>query len=71
MAVNRLVDPSFIDGPSKSRSFLDALSDNASDTRFFELKPSSFRGLPSLWILEEFLALAAPFQFALVGFFPV
>ncbi|KAH0433254.1 hypothetical protein IEQ34_027061 [Dendrobium chrysotoxum] len=36
-----------------------------------DLKPTTFCGLPSLWISEEeILALPAPLKFALVGFFP-
>ncbi|KAH0465445.1 hypothetical protein IEQ34_005548 [Dendrobium chrysotoxum] len=71
MAMNRLVDASFLDGPIKSQSFCDALYSSSLDARFLDLKPISFRGFPSLWIFEEeILALAAPLHFALVGFFP-
>ncbi|KAH0459015.1 hypothetical protein IEQ34_011829 [Dendrobium chrysotoxum] len=70
MAGKRLTDPGFLDGSFKSRSFLDALSSSSSNANFPDLKPSSFRGLPSLWISEEEItALATPFQFLLVGFF--
>lgn len=41
------------------------------DVCFPELKPFSFRGMHSIWIIEEeILALIAPLQFVLVGFFP-
>ncbi|KAL0919993.1 hypothetical protein M5K25_009089 [Dendrobium thyrsiflorum] len=57
MATKRFTDP--------------ALSGSSSDVRSPDVKISSFRGLLSLWISElEIRALAAPFQFALVGFFP-
>ncbi|KAL0912418.1 hypothetical protein M5K25_018388 [Dendrobium thyrsiflorum] len=68
MAVNRLHDPGFLEGSLKSRSFVEALAASPTYDAFPELKPSSFRGIPSLWISEaEILALAAPFQFTLVG----
>ncbi|KAH0467311.1 hypothetical protein IEQ34_004549 [Dendrobium chrysotoxum] len=71
MVVNRFGDPSFLDGSFESRSFVDVLAGSSSNVCFPELKPSSFCGLPSLWILEEeILGLAAPIQYALVGFFP-
>ncbi|KAH0456039.1 hypothetical protein IEQ34_013946 [Dendrobium chrysotoxum] len=71
MTVKPLVDLGFLKGSTKSRSFVDALSSFSSDVVFLNLKPSTFHGLPSLWILdEEVLALVAPLHFALVGFFP-
>ncbi|KAH0470217.1 hypothetical protein IEQ34_001775 [Dendrobium chrysotoxum] len=71
MAEKRLCGLGFLEGPFKTRSFLEALSGISSDVSFPDLKSTSFRELPSLWILEqEILALAAPFQFYLVGFFP-
>ncbi|KAL0908480.1 hypothetical protein M5K25_022977 [Dendrobium thyrsiflorum] len=67
MASKRLSDP----GSAKSRSFFEALSGSSSDVSFPDIKIVSFRGLPSLWISEqEIRALAVPFQFSLVGFFP-
>ncbi|KAH0453705.1 hypothetical protein IEQ34_018029 [Dendrobium chrysotoxum] len=52
-------------------SFLDALSGTSPAVCFPNLKFTTFRELPSLWILEEkILALAPPLQFALVGYFP-
>ncbi|KAH0451472.1 hypothetical protein IEQ34_018771 [Dendrobium chrysotoxum] len=70
MAVKRVNDPGFLNGSFKSRSFLDALSGSPS-VIFSKLRQSLFRVLPFLWISEEeILALAVPFQFALVGFFP-
>ncbi|KAL0910455.1 hypothetical protein M5K25_021440 [Dendrobium thyrsiflorum] len=67
MAGNRNCDQGFLGGFMISRSFLDALYGSTSDVLFFDLKPSTFCGLPSLWISEEeILALAAPLQFALV-----
>ncbi|KAH0454618.1 hypothetical protein IEQ34_016542 [Dendrobium chrysotoxum] len=42
-----------------------------SSVSFLDLKISSHRGVPSLWISEEeILTLAAPFKFALVSKFP-
>ncbi|PKU74762.1 hypothetical protein MA16_Dca004953 [Dendrobium catenatum] len=71
MASSRLRDPGFLPG-SSSLSFKEALSGSSSISMVFpELKVSSFRGMPSLWISEmEIEALAAPFEFALVGKFP-
>ncbi|KAL0914254.1 hypothetical protein M5K25_014580 [Dendrobium thyrsiflorum] len=67
----KLCDPGFLGGSSSSRSFLDVLANSSFDTDFPELRVSSFRGLPSLWISkQEIQALAVPFQFSLVGFFP-
>ncbi|XP_020702248.1 uncharacterized protein LOC110113880 [Dendrobium catenatum] len=38
---------------------------------FTDLRPSTFRGLPSLWVSdEEIRDLAVPFRFSLVGLFP-
>ncbi|KAH0460337.1 hypothetical protein IEQ34_011000 [Dendrobium chrysotoxum] len=71
MVVNRLVDADFLNGPIKSQSFRDALASPSLDAWFTDLKSTSYRGLPSLWIFkEEILALVAPLHFALVGFFP-
>lgn len=71
MAVNRLEDPGFLDGSTKSRSFLNALSGVSPTVTFPELKSTTCRGLPSLWISKEkILTLAAPLEFALVGKFP-
>ncbi|KAL0917130.1 hypothetical protein M5K25_012177 [Dendrobium thyrsiflorum] len=71
MAVIRISDPGFLDGAFKSRSFADALAGSSSNGCFPELKRTTFCGLPSLWISDEdILALAEPFQYALVGFFP-
>ncbi|KAI0496695.1 hypothetical protein KFK09_023019 [Dendrobium nobile] len=65
----RLFDGGFLNGKPSSKSFREALSGNISP--FFELKISTHRGLPLLWISEaEILSLAAPFNFALVGKFP-
>ncbi|KAH0469171.1 hypothetical protein IEQ34_002403 [Dendrobium chrysotoxum] len=61
MAVNQLVDPGFLEGSNKSRSFLDSLFGSSPYVRFPDLKSTTFRGIPSLWISEEeILALAAP-----------
>ncbi|KAL0911594.1 hypothetical protein M5K25_019748 [Dendrobium thyrsiflorum] len=66
MAVKRVSDPDFFNASFKSRSFMDALSGSPS-IAFPELRQCSFRGLPSLWISEEeTLALAVPFQYALL-----
>ncbi|KAL0928477.1 hypothetical protein M5K25_000361 [Dendrobium thyrsiflorum] len=69
MAVKQVNDPGFLNDSFKSRSFVDALSGSPS-SGFPNLRQCTFHGLPSLWISEdEILALAAPFQYALVGFF--
>ncbi|KAL0915133.1 hypothetical protein M5K25_015532 [Dendrobium thyrsiflorum] len=67
MASNRLSDPGFLAGKFTSHSFRDVLSGASSRPEFPDLKITSRKGLPSLWIsYEEMLALAAPFEFALV-----
>ncbi|KAH0458573.1 hypothetical protein IEQ34_011387 [Dendrobium chrysotoxum] len=53
-----------------THSFLQSLSGASSTVDFPTLKASSHHGFPSLWILEEFLALVEPFQFSLIGSFP-
>ncbi|KAL0928179.1 hypothetical protein M5K25_000048 [Dendrobium thyrsiflorum] len=69
MAGVRLVDPGFMDGKTSSKSFRDALSGSVSS--FPDLKITTHRGMPSLWIfVAEILALVVPFDFALVGKFP-
>ncbi|PKU69884.1 hypothetical protein MA16_Dca011902 [Dendrobium catenatum] len=67
MASSRLRDPGFLTCSSPF-SFKDALSGFSSiSVVFLELKVSSFRGMPSLWISEmEIESLAAPFEFSLV-----
>ncbi|KAI0500235.1 hypothetical protein KFK09_018444 [Dendrobium nobile] len=65
----KLKDPGFFGGISHSKSFLQALAGSSSS--FPDLKSSTFRGLPALWVSdEEIRALAEPFRFSLVGFFP-
>ncbi|KAH0467727.1 hypothetical protein IEQ34_002760 [Dendrobium chrysotoxum] len=72
MVGRRVEDPDFLNGSFKSRSFVDALSSSLSPGCFPELRQGSFHGLPLLWISEEEIrALSVPFQFALVGFFPM
>ncbi|KAI0496811.1 hypothetical protein KFK09_023135 [Dendrobium nobile] len=67
MAVNRLNDLGFLDGKQKSRYFKEALSGALSSPEFPDLKISTCHDLLSLWIFDvEMLALAAPFEFALV-----
>ncbi|PKU68755.1 hypothetical protein MA16_Dca014225 [Dendrobium catenatum] len=69
MAPIKLRDPGFFGGISHSKSFLQALAGSSSS--FPDLRPSTFRGLPSLWVSdEEIRDLAVPFRFSLVGFFP-
>ncbi|KAL0912109.1 hypothetical protein M5K25_018059 [Dendrobium thyrsiflorum] len=69
MVGSKLVDVGFLAGNSSLKSFRDALSGNCSS--FPDLKISTHRGLPSLWISEaEVLSLALPFEFSLVGKFP-
>ncbi|KAL0908782.1 hypothetical protein M5K25_023291 [Dendrobium thyrsiflorum] len=59
----------FFASKSSSRFFRDALYGSSSSSSLSNLQISSHRGMPSLWILEEILALATPFEFALVGKF--
>ncbi|KAL0911338.1 hypothetical protein M5K25_019472 [Dendrobium thyrsiflorum] len=69
MAGSKLVDAGFLAGNSSSKSFRDALSGSFSS--FPDLKISTHRGMPSMWISEaEVLSLALPFEFSLVGKFP-
>lgn len=65
------LDPGFLAGKPISRSFKDALSGNSSMSASFpDLRPTTHRGMASLWISEdEIWALAAPFEFSLVGKF--
>ncbi|KAL0927253.1 hypothetical protein M5K25_001416 [Dendrobium thyrsiflorum] len=71
MAALRHVDPGFLAGSSMSRSFVEALSGSSSSSSFPDLKQSTFSGFPALMVSEEeFFALAEPFRFSLVGFFP-
>ncbi|KAI0528861.1 hypothetical protein KFK09_001404 [Dendrobium nobile] len=64
-----LRDPGFFGGVSHSKSFLQALAGSTSS--FPDLKRSTFRGLPALLVSDdEIKALAEPFRFSLVGFFP-
>ncbi|PKU71473.1 hypothetical protein MA16_Dca004315 [Dendrobium catenatum] len=71
MASSRLRDSGFLPGFSPL-SFKEPLYGSSSSSVVFpELKVSSFRGIPSLWISElEIESLAASFEFALVGKFP-
>ncbi|KAL0908865.1 hypothetical protein M5K25_023376 [Dendrobium thyrsiflorum] len=66
--------PEFLHGflfGSSSLSFKDALSGvSPSSVDFPDLKVSSHRGMPALWISEaEIQSLATPFEFALMGKF--
>ncbi|KAL0911913.1 hypothetical protein M5K25_017849 [Dendrobium thyrsiflorum] len=64
-----LADPGFLSSVNKSRSFKDVIA-GASASSFPDLRPTTHCGLTSLWVSEEeVLALAAPFQYALVGKF--
>lgn len=52
-------------------SFLEALYGTSSSS-FSDLRTSTFCGLSSLWIFDqEIKVLVTPFQFALLGFFPI
>ncbi|KAI0500784.1 hypothetical protein KFK09_019001 [Dendrobium nobile] len=65
----KLKDPDFFRGISHSKSFLQALAGSSSS--FPDLRSSTFRGLPSLWVSDEKIRdLAIPFRFSLVGLFP-
>ncbi|KAH0456526.1 hypothetical protein IEQ34_014433 [Dendrobium chrysotoxum] len=67
-ALNRLDNRGFLDGRKSSRSFLEALSGPSSSSEFPNLEATTHRRLPCLWISKtKILALAKPFEFALVG----
>ncbi|XP_020683296.1 uncharacterized protein LOC110100216 [Dendrobium catenatum] len=67
----KLLDPGFLAG-KQPKSFRDALSGSTDANLFPDFRISSHRGMPSLWFSEEeFLHLAKPFEFALVGRFPL
>ncbi|KAI0492813.1 hypothetical protein KFK09_027089 [Dendrobium nobile] len=69
MPPSLLRDPGFFGGVSHPKSFLQALAGSTSS--FPDLKRSTFRGLPALLVSDdEIRALAEPFRFSLVGFFP-
>ncbi|KAL0923150.1 hypothetical protein M5K25_007198 [Dendrobium thyrsiflorum] len=70
MAVFWHVDPGFLAGSIISRSFVEALYGSSFSSTFPNLKPSSFHGFTALLVSEEFFALAEPFKFSLVDFFP-
>ncbi|KAI0503868.1 hypothetical protein KFK09_014811 [Dendrobium nobile] len=67
--MDKLRDPGFLNGASAPLSFKEALAGSSSP--FPDLKVSSHRGLPALFISEEEVrSLVSPFDFALVGRFP-
>ncbi|PKU60673.1 hypothetical protein MA16_Dca028358 [Dendrobium catenatum] len=67
----KLLDLGFFSG-KQPKSFKDALSGSVDSNVFPEFRISSNRGMPSLWFSEEeFLHLAKPFEFTLVGRFPL
>ncbi|KAI0495640.1 hypothetical protein KFK09_021943 [Dendrobium nobile] len=71
MAVNDVIGPGFLNENSSSGSFLEVLSGASPSAEFPDLRLTTHRGLPSLWISEEeVLALVKPFEFSLIGFFP-
>ncbi|KAL0914258.1 hypothetical protein M5K25_014586 [Dendrobium thyrsiflorum] len=60
-------DPGFLESKNSFKSFRDVLATGSSSNNFSDLVHSTHHGLPSLWISEEeILALAAPFEFALL-----
>ncbi|KAH0464801.1 hypothetical protein IEQ34_004904 [Dendrobium chrysotoxum] len=63
MAVCQQADPGFLDGSAKSRSFLEALSRSSIPVLL------SWRSC-SVGLGRGVFALAEPFKFLLVGFFP-
>ncbi|KAI0530955.1 hypothetical protein KFK09_000504 [Dendrobium nobile] len=68
---NKRLDAGFLAGKS-SKSFKDALSGPVDANVFPDLRVSTIRGMPALWFSEdEFMHLAKPFDFALVGKFPL
>ncbi|XP_020702616.1 uncharacterized protein LOC110114173 [Dendrobium catenatum] len=68
---NKRLDPGFLVG-KHSKSFKDALSSVEASNSFPDFRFSTIRGLPALWFSdEEFMHLAKPFEFALVGKFPI
>ncbi|KAI0516044.1 hypothetical protein KFK09_008716 [Dendrobium nobile] len=67
-----LVDSRFLSVINKSRSFKDVISGKSSTSSFPDLKPTTHCGMISQWVSEEeVFALAAPFQFALIGKFSI
>ncbi|KAI0488610.1 hypothetical protein KFK09_028449 [Dendrobium nobile] len=67
----KLLDPGFLAG-KQSKSFKEVLSGSDESKGFPDYRISSIRGMPALWFSEdEFLHLAKPFEFALVGKFPL
>ncbi|PKU86880.1 hypothetical protein MA16_Dca017308 [Dendrobium catenatum] len=67
----KLLDPGFLAG-KQPKSFKDVLSGSIESNGFPDSRTSSNRGMPSLWFSEEgFLHLAKPFEFELVGKFPL
>ncbi|PKU78491.1 hypothetical protein MA16_Dca015772 [Dendrobium catenatum] len=67
----KLLDHGFLAG-KQPKSFKDALSGSVEANDFPNFRISSNRGMPSLWFSEEeFFHLAKPFEFALVGRFPL
>ncbi|KAI0523136.1 hypothetical protein KFK09_005526 [Dendrobium nobile] len=68
---NKRLDPGFLEG-KHSNFFKDVLSGVADSNDFPNFRVSTIRGMPALWFSEEeFLHLAKPFEFALVGKFPL
>ncbi|KAL0926157.1 hypothetical protein M5K25_004550 [Dendrobium thyrsiflorum] len=64
MAMKRVCDPDFLNGSMKLRSFIDSLANSPSNV--FLLWFTLFVDLG-----RKILALVVPFQFTLVGFFPL
>ncbi|KAI0495094.1 hypothetical protein KFK09_025241 [Dendrobium nobile] len=70
-SVKRL-DPGFLDSKNRSKSFKEVLSGSDASKAFSDMQVTTIRGLMALWISEfEVLHLAKPFDFALVGKFPL
>ncbi|KAI0523134.1 hypothetical protein KFK09_005524 [Dendrobium nobile] len=68
---SKMLDPGFLEG-KHSKSFKDILSGFDASKSFPNFRISTIRGMSVLWFSEdEFLHLAKPFAFALVGKFPL
>ncbi|KAL0923173.1 hypothetical protein M5K25_007218 [Dendrobium thyrsiflorum] len=65
-------DPGFLVGKNQSKSFKEVLATSDTSIDFPELKVTTLRGLLALWISKgKVLHLAKPFEYALVGKFPL
>ncbi|KAL0918752.1 hypothetical protein M5K25_010783 [Dendrobium thyrsiflorum] len=74
LAANRiaLFDPGFLNSGSTTCSFKVVIYGSMSCSSFLDLKSTAHCGMTTLWVTEEeVMTLEAPFQFVLVGKFPL